>query len=179
MKKLQKSLVLLGFLLSLCQLTACRSLTPEKFSYRSQSLVIRAEGSWGDTDFSCDIYCENGIWSTIVYHAPHPLAEVTVSVEENGKYSVSRDGLSMTIDESSPIFQGLIRPARVLLLDGRALTEPLSVQRLAEGDRFELSVEGEASPVTLTLRDGFPIFAVGNDFSIRIERLASSDFADI
>ena len=180
MKTLEKTqgklFLILGIFLLLGQFVSCKSRSPTDFSYRRQSFAVRGEGNLGGAPLLCDIYCENGVWRTVEYHAPDPLAGILVSVDENGEYRVSKDGIEAVVDEESPVLQGLVRPARILLLDGGDPPDPRSVQRLSEGDRFTVSAEGEDAPVTLTLDDaGFPIFASGGDFSFRVSILRLSE----
>ena len=175
MKTPRKALLFSGFALLLVLLTACNSLPSQDFSYRRQSFDARVEGDRGGEALVCDIYCENGVWRTIVYRDPDPLSGITVSIDENGGYRVEKDGISASVDGSSPVLQGLIRPARVLLLDGGEMPDVQSTQRLPEGHRFTVLADGEDAPVTLTLRDGFPIFAAGDGFSFRAEPISPPD----
>ena len=169
MKPIRALSFFLTVILLLCSLVSCRSRPPADFSYRFGSLAVRLEGNRGGQPLSCDIYCENGSLKTISYRTPDPLEGVTVSVTEDGEYRVSGNGFSVTVSQDSYALLGLLRPVRILLLDGGRPPQLQSVQRLATGDLFTLSVPDENFPVTLTLNaDGFPIFASGNDFSFRI-----------
>ena len=150
-------------------LVSCAPRAAEDFPYLREILTLRIEGDRGGKAVACDIYCENGSWVTIAYHAPDSLNGITVFPLPDGSCTVERDGISVTCDANSPLLWGLTRPTRILLLNPSSAQSLQSVQRLAEGDRFTLSVEGENAPVTLTLdRNGYPIFAFGEDFSFRI-----------
>ena len=175
MKRYIKSILFLSLTALLLCFSACRSKAPSDFSYRQKKFTVRMEGNQYGVDLSCDICCENGTWKTVSYLSPEPLSGLTVTALENGDCRVERDGLSACFSMDDGTFSGLLLPARVLLLDGGEMPDVQSTQRLPEGHRFTVLADGEDAPVTLTLRDGFPIFAAGDGFSFRAEPISPPD----
>ena len=154
---------------------SCSSSPPGDFSYRRERLAVRVEGNRGGHPLSCDIYCENGRWTSITYHAPDPWNGITVSAKEDGACTITGNGFSVTVPQDGYAWRGLTRPARILLLDGESEPRLQSVQRLSSQDLFTLSIPSEDAPFSLTLNtDGIPIFASGEDFSFRVSLLPSS-----
>ena len=173
MKAFGKTLLFFITIASVCGITACTSHSPSDFSYRQKAFALQAEGNrWGEP-LLCDIYCENGAWKTISYHAPDPLDGITVTAQEDGSLLILGKGLSATIPQDTPTALGLTLPARILLLDQVAAPRRISVQRISTGDLFSLSLPSEDQPITLAIgSDGAPLHASGAYFSFRFSPLS-------
>ena len=156
-------------LLVLC-FTGCEKGSEDYFSYRSGSFVARLEGNQFGTEISCDIYCENGSLSKMVYHTPNAMEGITILFSENGGGTVEKDGITMDFSADSHTFGGWLAPAKRLLLEGADRSSVRSVQKLTSGYLLTLNLPEESDPVTVTLgENGFPTVLSGSDFSFRVE----------
>ncbi len=167
--KIRRSLIIL---LSFCFLFfgyGCQKNSSYDLSYRKRSFCARVEGNQFGLDFCCDIYCEEGSLSKIVYSSPTSLENVTVRPSQNGSYEIQKDGLSNAFSKESSEMQGLLLPAERLLLNGFDPSFVNSVQKISNGFILTLSLPGEDQPISLSLtEDGLPTVLSGSDFSYRI-----------
>ncbi len=149
-------LLLLGATLPLT-VCACSRPAASNESYRVKSFTARLEGNQFGVELSCDISCENGSFQRVIYHAPEALNGVEITRLSDGSLRLERDGVSTVFSEDDAAFDGLLLPARMLLLKGADPTRPRSVQRLSSGQLLTLDPPDGSPTVTVTLgEDGFP-----------------------
>ena len=159
-------------LLSFCFLFfgyGCQKHPSYNLSYREGSFCARVEGNQFGLDFCCDIYCEGGALSKIVYSSPATLENVTVRPSQNGGYEIQKDGLFGSFLRNSSAVHGLLLPADRLLLNGFDPSFVNSVQKISNGFILSISLPNEDQPISLSLtEDGLPTVLSGPDFSYRI-----------
>jgi len=167
--KIRRNSVILLFISFLLLGYGCQKNAPYDLSYREKSFCAQVEGNQFGVDFCCDIYCEDGKVSKIIYSSPSSLQNVTVLILQDGSFQVQKDGVSHTSPENSAQSWGLLLPARRLLLKGFSRSSVDSVQRLAQGTLLTLSLPNEEHSISVSLdTGGFPNVISGKDFSYQI-----------
>ena len=159
------------FLLIFCILFGygCQKSFPYDLSYREKSFCAQVEGNQFGVDFCCDIYCETGKISKIVYSSPHALQNVVVSVLEDGSFFIEKGGVSFSCSEKDFLLSGLLSPARRLLLEGFSKSSVNSVQKISGGILLIVSLPNENHPISVSFgEDNLPVVISGTDFSYRI-----------
>lgn len=150
----------------------CDGVGTEPLSFRMENFDIRAEGSMGGVDFSCDICCENGDWCEMTFLSPEVLAGVTLTRNGQGEIRVEKEGIFADFSEKSSCFR-LARIGDVLMKENLTVE---TVQVLKNGKQLTLKSGEDGMLYTLTLgEDGFPVFLSGMDFSCNFRRLEEGD----
>ena len=158
-------ILLLSLLLSAC---GCQKSTSYNLSYREKNFCARVEGNQFGVDFSCDISCEGGRATKIVYSSPESLKGVTVHLLENGEVKLEQDNIS-AIFSINVAHMGLLLPARRLLLDGFSPSSVQTVQKISGGFYLTIVLPNESQTIFLSLtQNGLPSAMHGSDFSYRV-----------
>ena len=159
-------LLLILFLFSVY---GCQNSPPYDLSYREKSFCAQVEGNQFGENFCCDIYCEDGKPSKIVYSAPASLQNVTVLISNDGSFEIERNGISATFPQNSRLRSGLLLPAHRLLLDGISRSSVNSVQKISGGILLNITLPDETHPISASFgEDGLPTVISGEDFSYRV-----------
>ena len=147
----------------------CQSNSSYDLSYREKSFCARVEGNQFGMDFSCDIYCEEGVLSKIVYLSPPSLKNVIVFPSQDGSFELQKWDLSGSFSCHSTPPQGLLLPGSRLLLDGFNFSSVNSVQKISGGFVLNISLPNEEHSVYISLgEDGLPTNISGINFSYRV-----------
>ena len=147
----------------------CQKTSSYDLSYRERSFCARVEGNQFGLDFCCDIYCEEGSISKIVYLSPLSLKDVIVFPLQDGTFKIQKGDLSFSFSENSTPPFGLFLPGRRLLLEGINQSSVNSVQKISNGFILNISLPGEEQPISLSLgEDGLPVTLSGTNFSYRV-----------
>ena len=166
--KIKQSISIFLLFCLLVSSCGCKKTTFYDLTYREKSFCARVEGNQFGMDFCCDIYCEDGKATKIVYSAPESLKNVTVHLLKDGSIQFERDNISATFSQNSNSF-GLLLPARRLLLEGFTKSSVNTVQRISEGFYLTITLPNEPKPIHLSLvQNGFPSVLSGTDFSYRV-----------
>lgn len=157
MRKFQKiATFLLAALLPLVSVS-CAKNSADQGSYRFRSFTASLEGNQYGVELSCDISCESGKIQSIRYHSPDALRGMEITRSSDGSLRLEKDGLHTSFSENDTAFEGLLLPARTLLLRGADEARPRSVQKLTSGRLLTLEPPDGGSVITVTLgEDGFP-----------------------
>lgn len=167
--KIKRSVFLLLLIFSLFFEYGCKNSAPYDLSYREGSFCAEVTGNQFGEDIACDIYCDNGTLTKIVYSQPVALKNITVFLLENGDLQIEKNGISHVFSRSNLSPCGLLLPARRLLLEGFSDSAVDSVQMLESGFLLTVLLPGESAPISLTLdNNGTPSVLSGTDFSYKI-----------
>ena len=176
MRKFQKiATFLLAALLPFVSVS-CAKNSADQGSYRFRSFTASLEGNQYGVELSCDISCENGEFQSIRYHAPDALKGVEITRLKDGSFHMEKDGLHTAFLENDTAYEGLLLPARMLLLKGADEAHPHSVQKLPTGRLLTLEPSDGGSVITVTLgEDGFPTAISDEQCAFRVLSVTLND----
>jgi hypothetical protein len=127
------------------------------------------EGNQFGLDFGCDIYCEDGQPTKIVYFSPTALQGMTVFFSKDGSFKIEKDGISASLSQESLTHAGLLLPARRLLLEGFSRSSVNTVQKLSEEVLLNITLPGESHSISFSIgKDGLPTVISGENFSYHV-----------
>ncbi len=169
MRKIQKILPFLLAVLLPFFTFSCAKPSAEKESYRFRTFTASLEGNQYGVELSCDISCENGEFQSIRYNSPEAFTGMEITRSSDGSLRLEKDGLHTDFSENDTAFEGLLLPARMLLLKGADEARPRSVQKLSAGRLLTLEPSDGGSVITVTLdEDGFPTAISDEHCSFRV-----------
>ncbi len=147
----------------------CKKGLSYDLSYTQKSFCAQVEGNQFGLDFCCDIYCEEGRLTKIIYSSPVALKDVTICRLADGSFLLQKDGLSDFLSQDTAASFGLLLPARRLLLEGVTRSSVNSVQKLSNGFLLTATPPNEGQSISVLLgNDGFPSVISGENFSYRV-----------
>ncbi len=155
---------------------SCTKPSGETDSYRYRAFTASLEGNQFGVALSCDVSCENGEFQSIRYNAPDTLQGMEITRLEDGSLRMEKDGLHTAFSENDTAFEGLLLPARALLLKGADEARPRSVRKLPTGRLLTLEPPDGGSVITVTLgEDGFPTAVSDGQCAFRVLSVTLND----